>query len=198
MTMYGVTKVAGELLCDYYARRFQVDARGVRLPGVISYLTPPGGGTTDYAVEIFHDAILRKLYTCFLAPDSKLDLIYMPDALDAIIGLMESDPGRLRHRNAYNVTAMSTTPAQIAEEIAKHVSGFVVDYVVDPARQAIADSWPRSLDDSAARQDWGWAPHYDLAAMTEDMLAQLRARLLAATGPGWQAAPKRLPEGIAI
>jgi nucleoside-diphosphate-sugar epimerase len=175
-TMYGVTKVAGELLCDYYAGRFGVDARGLRFPGLISYVAPPGGGTTDYAIEMFHHALRHRQYTCFLSPDACLDMMYMPDAIRAMIALMDADPARLRHRNAYNVTAMSITPAELAAEIVKHVPGFTVDYEVDPVRQAIADSWPRAMDASAAREDWGFAPQFDLAAMTKEMLARLRAK----------------------
>ena len=156
-TIYGITKVAGELLCDYYARRFGVDTRGLRLPGIISYVAPAGGGTTDYAVEIFHHAIRYRRYTCFLRADTRLDMMYMPDTLRAIIALMEADPARLHHRNAFNITAMSITPAELAQAIRRHVPEFVIDYRIDPVRQAIADSWPRSLDDSAARAQWGWA-----------------------------------------
>jgi nucleoside-diphosphate-sugar epimerase len=176
-TMYGVTKVAGELLCDYYFHRFGVDTRGVRFPGLISYGAPPGGGTTDYAVEIFHEAIRHNHYTCFLEPDTRLDMMYMPDALKAAIGVMEADPARLVHRNAFNVTAMSFTPEELAAEIRKHIPDFRLDYHVDPVRQAIADSWPNSLDDSAARSEWGWAPDYDLPAMVRDMLDNLRLKL---------------------
>ena len=176
-TIYGITKVAGELLCDYYARRFGVDTRGLRLPGIISYVAPPGGGTTDYAVEIFHHAIRYRRYTCFLRADTRLDMMYMPDTLRAIIALMEAEPVRLHHRNAFNVTAMSITPAELAQAIRRHVPEFVIDYRIDPVRQAIADSWPRSLDDSAARAQWGWAPAYDLEAMTADMLERLAERL---------------------
>lgn len=178
-TMYGVTKVAGELLCDYYASRFGVDARGLRLPGLVSHVVPPGGGTTDYAVEMFCQALRYKHYACFLAADTRLDMMYMPDAIRAMIELMEADAARLRYRNAYNVTAMSITPAELAAEIRKHVPGFAVDYQVDQVRQSIADSWPRSLDASAAREDWRFAPRFDLAAMTADMLARLRAKLWA-------------------
>lgn len=178
-TMYGVTKVAGELLCDYYANRFGVDTRGLRLPGLISYVAMPGGGTTDYAVEIFYSALRYKHYACFLKPDTRLDMMYMPDAIGAMIALMEADAKRLSHRNAYNVTAMSITPAELAAEIRRHIRDFVIDYQVDPARQAIADSWPQSLDDSAARKDWGFAPRYDLAAVTADMLKRLRAKVRA-------------------
>jgi nucleoside-diphosphate-sugar epimerase len=181
-TMYGVTKVSGELLCDYYAARFDVDTRGLRLPGLISSVAPPGGGTTDYAVEMFYQALRYRHYTCFLGPQTRLDMMYMPDAIGAIIALMTSDARRLRYRNAYNVTAMSITPAALADEIRKHVAGFAIDYDIDPVRQAIADSWPHSLDDSAAREDWGFAPRFDLAAMTTDMLARLREKVHAPTG----------------
>jgi nucleoside-diphosphate-sugar epimerase len=183
-TMYGVTKASGELLCDYYAARFGLDVRGLRLPGLISYVAPPGGGTTDYAVEIFHQALRYKHYRCFLAPSTRLDMMYMPDAIRAMIELMEADGGRLRHRNAYNVTAMSISPEDLAAEIRRHIPGFAIDYQVDPVRQSIANSWPRSLDDSAARQDWGWAPRFDLAAMTADMLARLREKFARPAAPG--------------
>ena len=176
-TIYGVTKVAAELLCDYYFLRFGVDSRGLRLPGIISYLVPPGGGTTDYAVDIFHQAIRYRHYTCFLGPDTRLDMMYMPDTVAAIIELMEAGAAGLSHRNAFNVSAMSITPAELAAEIRGHIPDFVIDYEVDPVRQAIADSWPRSLDTSVARADWGFAPKYDLAAMTADMLEQLGRRL---------------------
>ncbi|MDX1485674.1 MAG: L-threonine 3-dehydrogenase [Alphaproteobacteria bacterium] len=176
-TMYGVTKVAGELLCDYYALRFGVDARGLRFPGLISNVTRPGGGTTDYAVEIFYQAIRYGHYTCGLRPDTRMDMMYMPDAIRAMIELMAADGDRLAHRNAFNVTAMNFTPEELAEEIRKHIPDFVIDYEVDPALQAIADTWPHSLDDGAARAEWGWAPEYDLAAMTEDMLKRLGERL---------------------
>ncbi|MFS8636548.1 MAG: L-threonine 3-dehydrogenase [Gemmatimonadota bacterium] len=176
-TMYGVTKVAGELLCDYYHLRFGVDTRGLRYPGLISYVAPPGGGTTDYAVEIFYHALEHGRYTCFLGPDTRLDMMYMPDAIRAAIELMEADPARLRHRNAFNVTAMQLTPATLADAIAQRIPGFEIEYDIDPVRQAIADSWPRRLDDSAAREEWGWKPAYDLDAMTDDMLAQLAKKL---------------------
>ena len=181
-TIYGVTKVAGELLCDYYASRFGVDTRGVRLPGLISYVAAPGGGTTDYAVEMFTHAVRFKRYTCFLKADTRLDMMYMPDAIASMMQVMEADPGRLHHRNAYNVTAMSVTPADIADCIRRHIPDFVTDEDVDPVRQAIADSWPRSLDDSAARTDWGWSPQFDLEAMTKDMLARLEEKQAAARG----------------
>lgn len=176
-TMYGVTKVAGELLCDYYAHRFGLDARGLRFPGLISYVAPPGGGTTDWAVAIFYDALRHGRYTCFLGPESRLDMMYMPDAVRSIIELMEADPAKLRHRNAFNVTAMSLNPEELAAEIRKHLPAFKLDYEVDPVRQRIADSWPQSLDDTAARDEWGWKPRYDLAAMTADMLEKLRVKL---------------------
>ena len=177
VTMYGVTKVAGELLCDYYHHRFRVDTRGVRFPGLISHGAPPGGGTTDYAVEIFHEAIRHRHYTCFLGPDTRLDMMYMPDAMKAAIEVMEVDPSRLVHRNAFNVTAMNFTPEELAAEIRKHIPDFKIDYNVDPVRQAIADSWPNSLDDRAAREEWGWNPEYGLAAMVQDMLENLGKKL---------------------
>ncbi|MBP6702312.1 MAG: L-threonine 3-dehydrogenase [Vicinamibacteria bacterium] len=176
-TMYGVTKVAGELLCDYYNRRFGVDTRGLRFPGLISYATPPGGGTTDYAVAIFYDAIRYGKYTCFLKPDTRLDMMYMPDALAALVTLMEADPGRLIHRNSFNVTAMNFTPEELVAAIRKHIPAFEMRYEIDPVRQGIADSWPNSLDCSAARAEWGFSPRFGLEAMVEDMLTQLRARI---------------------
>ena len=175
-TVYGVTKVAGELLSDYYHERFGVDARGVRYPGLISYLTPPGGGTTDFAVEIYYEAVSRGRYDCFLGPEAQLDMMYMPDAIRGSIELMEIESGRLIHRNAFNMTAMQVTPESLAAAIREHVPEFELDYAVDPVRQAIADSWPRRIDDTAAREEWGWKPEYDLQTMTADMIAQLRAR----------------------
>jgi nucleoside-diphosphate-sugar epimerase len=177
-TMYGVTKVAGELICDYYFKRFGVDTRGVRYPGLISYVAPPGGGTTDYAVEIFYEAIRNKRYTCFLGPETCLDMMYMPDAIKAAVDLMDADPDRLLHRNAFNITAVNFTPEQLAAQISKHIPEFAISYEVDPVRQSIADSWPNSLDDSAAREEWGWAPEYDLESMTRDMLENLEKKLL--------------------
>ena len=176
-TMYGVTKVAGELLCDYYYHKFGVDTRGVRFPGLISYKTLPGGGTTDYAVHIYYEALRSKKYTSYIGPGTKMDMMYMPDALDAIVDLMEADPKKLVHRNAFNVTAMSFAPEDIARSIQKFIPEFELDYDVDPVRQAIAESWPNSLDDSAAREEWGWNPKYDLDAMTEDMLKNLKVKL---------------------
>ena len=172
-TIYGVSKVSGELLCDYYAHRFGLDARGLRYPGLISYVTPPGGGTTDYAVEIFYHALRDGRYTCFLAADTRLDMMYMPDATRTAIALMEADPATLTHRNAFNVTAMNVTPAELADAIRIHIPNFTIAYDVDPVRQAIAESWPNSMDDSEARAQWGWAPQYDLAGMVADMLTKL-------------------------
>ncbi len=178
-TMYGVTKVAGELLCDYYHKRFGVDTRGVRYPGIISNVTLPGGGTTDYAVEIFYEAIKAGRYTCFLKAGTKLDMMYMPDAIKAAIDLMDADPAKLKHRNAFNVTAMSFDPEEIAAAVKKLVPNFTMDYKVDPVRQAIAESWPNYMDDSAAREEWGWRPEYDLPAMARDMIEVLGKKLAA-------------------
>lgn len=172
-SMYGVTKVAGELLCDYYHHKYGVDTRGVRFPGIISNASPPGGGTTDYAVHIYYDAVKIHRYTCFLRGDTNLDMIYMPDALKAAVEIMEADPARLRHRNAFNITAMSFCPEDQAAYIRKHIPDFEIDYDIDPVRQAIANSWPNSLEDYAARVEWGWSPDYDLEAMTSDMLEVL-------------------------
>ena len=177
-TMYGVNKVSGELLCDYYYHKFGVDTRGVRFPGLISYVTPPGGGTTDYAVDIYYQAILEGSYTSYIAEGTYMDMMYMPDALNAIIHLMEADSSRLRHRNAYNVTAMSIQPEDVAAAIRQHIPDFVMSYQVDPVRQGIAESWPDAIDASAAREDWGFTVEYDLSKMTEDMLTKLRSKLL--------------------
>lgn len=176
-TMYGVTKAAGELLCDYYFKKFGVDTRGVRFPGLISYKTLPGGGTTDYAVHIYYEALKNKKYTSFIRKGTYMDMMYMPDALSAIIELIEADPDRLKHRNAFNVTAMSFDPEMIAASIQKFIPEFELNYDVDPIRQEIADSWPDSLDDSAARDEWDWNPKYDLDAMTNDMLEKLKIKL---------------------
>ena len=165
------------MLGDYYHTRFGLDTRGLRLPGLISHVAPPGGGTTDYAVDIFYHALREKHFTCFLRPDARLDMMYMPDAVAAIMRLMEADARCLGHRNAFNVTAMSITPEELAAEIRRHIPDFVIDYEVDPLRQAIADSWPDSMDDSAARAEWDWAPRYDLASMTADMIEKLRPKL---------------------
>ena len=176
-SMYGVTKVSGELLCDYYHEKFGVDARGLRYPGIISYVTLPGGGTTDYAVQIFYDAIKRRRYTCFLKQGTKLDMMYMPDAIKGAIAIMEADPRKLKHRNAFNVSAMSFAPEDIAEEVKKLIPEFSMDYDVDLLRQSIADSWPNSMDDSAAREEWGWQPDYNLPRMCEDMIEKLTPKL---------------------
>lgn len=176
-TMYGVNKVAGELLCDYYFERFGVDTRGVRFPGLISNVTPPGGGTTDYAVDIYYKAIEQNSYTSYIAAGTYMDMMYMPDALQAIIDLMETDAGQLIHRNAFNVTAMSFEPEQIAASIRKHLPDFKMNYEVDPVRQGIADSWPDSIDVTAAREEWGFKTAYDLDTMTADMLEKLKNKL---------------------
>lgn len=176
-TMYGVTKVSGELLCDYYHKRFGLDSRGVRFPGLISYKTLPGGGTTDYAVHIYYEAIKKGKYTCYIHEGTFMDMMYMPDALNAVASLMEADPSKLIHRNAFNIASMSFAPEDIYGEIKKHIPSFTMDYDVDPVRQAIADSWPNSLDDSAAREEWGWKPQYDIASMTTDMLDKLSLKL---------------------
>lgn len=173
-TIYGVTKVAGELLCDYYAKRFAVDVRGVRFPGLISYIAPPGGGVTDYAVEMFRAALTETRYACFLAANTRLDMMYMPDAITAMIKLMDADTRQLKHRNAYNVTAMSITPAELAAEIRKHLPDFTVEYQIDEIRQSIANSWPRSLDARAARNDWQFSARFDLSLMTADMIARIK------------------------
>ncbi|MGD0783945.1 MAG: NAD-dependent epimerase/dehydratase family protein, partial [Candidatus Aminicenantales bacterium] len=174
-TIYGVTKVAGELLADYYVRRFDVDVRGSRFPGIISHETLPGGGTTDYAVAIFYEAVKNKRYSCFLRQDTCLPMMYMPDCLKSVLDLMEADFSKLRHHADFNLAAMSFTPAELAAEIRERIPGFTIDYRPD-FRQAIADSWPKSIDDSSAREEWGWKPEYDLAAMTEDMLDVLSKR----------------------
>ncbi len=173
-TMYGVTKVTGELLADYYAQRYGLDIRGLRYPGIISSETPPGGGTTDYAVEMFYYAVEGTPYTCFVREDTMLPMMYMPDCLRGAIDLMAAPNANLRWRT-YNVTAMGFTAAELAEEIRKHVPGFRIAYRPD-FRQAIADSWPRSIDDSAAREDWGWNPRYGLAEMVREMLEALARR----------------------
>jgi nucleoside-diphosphate-sugar epimerase len=181
-TMYGVNKVSGELLCDYYFQKFGVDTRGVRFPGLISYETLPGGGTTDYAVDIYYKAIQDGAYTSYIAKGTYMDMMYMPDALNAIINLMEADANKLIHRNAFNVTAMSIEPEMVAAAIRKHIPEFTLSYQVDPVRQAIADSWPNSIDATAAKQEWGFAAEYDLDKMTEDMLAKLRGKLFQNVG----------------
>lgn len=175
-TIYGVSKVAGELLCNYYFLRYNVDVRSVRYPGIISSETLPGGGTTDYAIEIFYEAIRRKRYTCFLRADTVLPMMYMPDCINAALTLMEADPSKIRCRTSYNVAAVSFSPAELAAEIKKYIPDFVCEYKPD-FRQQIADSWPMSIDDTAAREDWGWSPKYDLASIVKDMIEKLTRRL---------------------
>jgi len=174
-TMYGVTKVAGELLGDYYFKRFDLDVRGVRYPGIISSETLPGGGTTDYAVEIFYEAIKHKRYTCFVREDTVLPMMYMPDCIKGTIDLMEADIKNLKHHCDFNMAGMSFSAGELANEIKKHIPEFEITYKPD-FRQSIADSWPQSIDDSAARKEWGWKPSYDLASMTKDMLEKLQKR----------------------
>jgi len=174
-TMYGVTKVAGELLCNYYFTRFGLDVRSVRYPGIISSETPPGGGTTDYAVEIFYEAIKKKRYTCFVREDTVLPMMYMPDCINAAINLMEADPTKIKRRTSYNVTAMSFSAGELAAEIKRYIPEFECEYKPD-FRQKIADSWPVSIDDSVARREWNWKPTFDLAAMTKDMIEKLTKR----------------------
>lgn len=177
-TMYGVTKVTTELLSDYYFTKYGVDTRAVRFPGLISNVTLPGGGTTDYAVDIYYAAVRGEKFVCPLKPGTLMDMMYMPDALNGSIKLMEADPSRLIHRNAFNIASMSFAPETIYDAIRREVPGFEMEYQPDPLKQSIADSWPDSMDDSCARQEWDWKPEYDLESMTRDMLAKLRARLL--------------------
>ena len=177
-TMYGVTKVTTELLSDYYFTKYGVDTRAVRFPGLISNVTLPGGGTTDYAVDIYYAAVRGEKFVCPLKPGTLMDMMYMPDALNGSIKLMEADPSRLIHRNAFNIASMSFAPETIYEAIRREVPGFEIEYQPDPLKQSIADSWPDSMDDSCARREWDWKPEYDLESMTRDMLAKLRARLL--------------------
>ena len=176
-TMYGVTKVSGELLSDYYHIRFGVDTRSVRFPGLISYVTPPGGGTTDYAVDIYYSAVKGEKFVCPIKEGTLMDMMYMPDALNAAITLMEADPARLIHRNAFNIASMSFDPETIYQAIKKHVPQFEMIYDIDPLKQRIADSWPDSLDDTCAREEWGWKQAYNLESMTVDMLEKLREKL---------------------
>lgn len=176
-TMYGVNKVSGELLCDYYFERFGLDTRGVRFPGLISNVAKPGGGTTDYAVEIYYKALEEGKYTSYIAEGTYMDMMYMPDALQAIVDLMEADPKKLIHRNAFNVTAMSFEPSQIAASIQKVMPNFEIAYQADPVRQAIADSWPDAIDPTAAKDEWGFKTTYDLDKMTVDMLEKLKIKL---------------------
>lgn len=176
-TMYGVNKVAGELLADYYFHKFGVDTRGLRFPGLISYVALPGGGTTDYAVEIYYEAVKHGRYTSYIDKGTYMDMMYMPDALNAIIDLMEADPAKLIHRNSFNVTAMSFDPEEIAANITKYIPGFNLSYVVDSVRQKIAESWPNFIDATAAKEEWGFKFEYDLEKMTKDMIEKLRLKL---------------------
>ena len=175
-TIYGVCKVSGELLSDYYFTRFGVDTRSVRFPGIISYVTLPGGGTTDYAVEIYYEAIKNKAYTSNIGKGMFMDMMYIPDALKACIDLLEADPSKLIHRNSFNVASMSFDPEIIAKEIRKHIPEFKLDYKVDEIKQAIANSWPNSMDDSCARKEWNWNPKYNLKSMTDDMLIKVQEK----------------------
>jgi len=172
-TVYGISKYAGEFWCNYFHNRYGVDVRSLRYPGLISYKSEPGGGTTDYAVEIFYKAVQEKKYKCFLKEDTYLPMMYMPDAIRATIELMEADAAKISVRTSYNLSGMSFSPADIATEITKHIPDFSISYQPD-YRQQIAESWPQSIDDSVARKDWGWKEDYDLAAMTTDMLANLK------------------------
>lgn len=172
-SLYGVTKVAGELLCDYYYKKYGLDTRSVRFPGLISYKVEPGGGTTDYAVDIYYQALKNKKFTSNIAEGTYMDMMFMDDAIECMIDLIEADPDRLEHRNSFNVTAMSFSPEEIAESIRKFISDFEIDYEVDETLQAIAESWPNSMDDSCARKEWGFSPKYDLDKMTERMLKEL-------------------------
>ena len=177
-SMYGVTKVATELLSDYYFHKYGVDTRSVRFPGLISYVQLPGGGTTDYAVEIYYAAVKGEEFVCPIAAGTFMDMMYMPDALKGAIDLMEADPSRLVHRNSFNIASMSFDPEMILAEIRKRYPDFRMRYEVDPVRQAIANSWPDSMDDSCAREEWDWKPTYDLSSMTDDMILNLKAKLL--------------------
>ena len=173
VTVYGISKYAGEFWCNYYAHKFGVDVRSLRYPGLISYKSAPGGGTTDYAIEIFHEALEQKEYNCFLNPDTYLPMMYMPDAIRATIELMEAPAEKIKTRTSYNIAAMSFSPAEIAIEICKHIPGFKISYAPD-YRQQIADSWPQSIDDTVAQNDWGWKPAYDLSAMAADMFENIK------------------------
>ncbi len=176
-SMYGVTKVATELLSDYYFHKYGVDTRSVRFPGLISYTTLPGGGTTDYAVEVYYSAVKGEEFTCPIAPGTYMDMMYMPDALHAAMMLMEADPSRLKHRNSFNIASMSFEPEQIFAKIREYIPSLQVRYEVDPVRQAIATSWPDSMDDSCARAEWDWKPTFDMDSMTVDMIKNLRLKL---------------------
>lgn len=177
-TIYGVCKVSGELLSNYYHSRFGVDTRSVRFPGIISNVTLPGGGTTDYAVEIYYEAVRTGRFTCPISHDVYMDMMYMPDALRAAVELMEADPSRLKHRNSFNIASMSFTPEIICEAVRRQIPSFTMDYDVEPVKDAIARSWPNKLDDSCAREEWGWKPQWDLDSMTVDMLEAVRRKTL--------------------
>lgn len=172
-TIYGVTKVAGELLENYYHTKYRVDSRSVRFPGLVSYKVEPGGGTTDYAVDIYYQAILTGKYECYIAEGTKMDMMYMDDAIDAIVKLMNADPIRLKHRNSFNITAMSFAPEEIFASIKKYLPNFEMTYKIDPVRQVIADSWPNKIDDTCARKEWDYLPKFDLDKMTREMLTKL-------------------------
>lgn len=176
-TMYGVTKVTTELLSDYYFNKYGVDTRAVRFPGVISYVTPPGGGTTDYAVDIYYSAVRGERFVCPIKEGTLMDMIYMPDALKGAIDVMEADPSRLVHRNAFNIASLSFGPETVYQAIKKYKPDFEMVYDVDPLKQSIAESWPDRLDDTSAREEWDWCPRYDLDAMTRDMLEKLAIKL---------------------
>lgn len=176
-TMYGVTKVTTELLSDYYFNKYGVDTRAVRFPGVISYVTPPGGGTTDYAVDIYYSAVRGERFVCPIKEGTLMDMIYMPDALKGAIDVMEADPSRLVHRNAFNIASLSFGPETVYQAIKKYKPDFEMVYDVDPLKQSIAESWPDRLDDTCAREEWDWCPRYDLDAMTRDMLEKLAIKL---------------------
>ena len=176
-TIYGICKVTGEMLGNYYHHKYGVDTRSVRFPGIISNVTPPGGGTTDYAVDIYYSAVKGEKFVCPIKQGTLMDMMYMPDALNAAITLMEADPARLIHRNAFNIASMSFDPETIYQAIKKHVPQFEMIYDIDPLKQRIADSWPDSLDDTCAREEWGWKPAYNLESMTVDMLEKLREKL---------------------
>ena len=176
-TIYDICKVTGEMLSNYYTRKYGIDTRSVRFPGIISNKTLPGGGTTDYAVEIFYEAIRSGRYTCAVPNDVYMDMLYMPDALRAIVELMEADPAKLKHRNSFNVASMSFTPDILAVEIRKHLPTFEMSYDVDPVKEEISRSWPNQLDDTCAREEWGWKPEWNLETMTVDMLRAIREKL---------------------
>lgn len=176
-TIYGICKVTGELLSNYYAKKYDMDTRSIRFPGIISNKTLPGGGTTDYAVEIYYEALRNGQYTCSVPHNVYMDMIYMPDALRSIVELMEADPAKLKHRNSFNIASMSFTPEILAAEIKKHIPDFKIEYDVDPIKEAIANSWPNMLDDSCAREEWGWKPKWDISSMTTDMLEKVALKL---------------------